>query len=124
MGRLNTIEKQKLREMYQSGQFTRPELARIFRVSRVTVDRALSGVRKPFKYDAMNIAISLDRMKEKGREIPDYTYEPLTLLTKPPEYRTLVLCPEGCGYKSTANHLLSHLVRKHQRYDLEYLLEE
>lgn len=121
MAKLSNKKKEEMREMYRSGTFTRKELAGAFSVSQRTVNNILKGVTKPFKYDAMNIAVSLDQLKEKGKEIPDWTNEPLTLLTKEPEYVKIVTCPH-CPYKTTANRLLVHLVRTHKRFDLEYLL--
>lgn len=124
MSRLNNKKKDEMREMYKSGNFTRPELARIFSVSPRTVNYTLSGIAKPFKYDAMNVAVSLDQLKEKGREIADYTCEPLTLLTKEPAYSKIVMCPQpDCRFHGPADRLLVHLIRKHHRFDLEYLLD-
>lgn len=121
MAKLSNKKKEEMREMYQSGNFTRLELSRAFSVSRQTVDNVLRNVKKPFKYDAMNIAVSLDQLKEKGKEIADWSNEPLSLLTKEPEYVKIVTCPQ-CTYKTTANKLLVHLVKHHKRFDLEYLL--
>lgn len=119
--KLNAEKRKNIIEMYQSGNFTRMELSRIFQVTRRTIDYILLGVKKPFKYDAMNKSISLDQLKDKGRDIPDMTYEPLSLLTKPSVYSKIVKCP-SCAYKATANRLLVHLIERHARFDLEYLL--
>lgn len=121
MSRLSNLKKSQIIEDYKSGRFTRDELAEIHKLSRATINRILYGIYKPFKYDAMNKAVSLDLLKSKGYEIPDMSNEPLTLLTKEPEYSKIVKCPE-CSFKATANKLLGHLVNKHARFDLEYLL--
>ena len=121
--KLNNTKREQMREMYRSGQWTRPELATIFCISLRSVNYILKDVKKPFKYDAMSIATSLDSLVEKGREPGTLETDPLTILTKEPEYVKIVKCPEkGCSFQTTANKLLVHLVRKHQRHDLEYLL--
>lgn len=108
---------------YQSGRFTRYELSVIYGVGKATIDRILHGLPKPFQHSAKpGREISLDRMKERGIEPKSSTNG---LLTAPDEYRTIVECPvDGCGVRTTAHRLLVHLIKKHQRYDLEYLLDD
>lgn len=119
--KLNEEKKKQIRESYEAGQFTRLELALANKVTTRTIDRVLKGVKKSFKYDASNVAISLDKLKEGGHEIPDYSMEPSRLLTPEVEYVKIVKCP-SCAYHTTANKLLYHLIRKHHRHDLEYLI--
>lgn len=125
IAKLSQKARQQIREDYQTGQFTRPELAAIHRVTRQTIDNVLKGVSKPFKYDAMNKAVSLDQLRSRGFDVADWSNEPLSLLTRPPQYGKVVSCPTvDCSYKGTADRLLVHLVKCHKRFDLEYLLEE
>lgn len=121
MSRVSNLKKSQIIEDYRSGNFTRDELATIYSLSRATINRILYGIKKPFRYDAMNKAVSLDSLKARGYDPPDMTNEPLTVLTKPPEYAKIVKCP-SCAYRGTVDKLLGHLIKKHARYDLEYLL--
>lgn len=123
--KLNNERKKQLREEYQSGRFTRRELARIFRVSPRTVDYVLQGVEKPFKYDGMNKAVSFDYMRSRGYDPNSTVHDPQNLLTTGQKYRTVARCPiDECGYTGRSDRLLIHLITHHNRYDLEYLLED
>lgn len=112
----NTIREGILKD-YQSGMFTRKELSLMYRVSPRSVDYVLSGIPKPFYYT--NRLLSLDYLKERGREVPMHP------LTPDPGYVTIVACPEqGCDKRYRSDRLLLHLVRAHHRHDLEYLVEQ
>lgn len=114
MAKLTETAKQKMRDMYSSGTFTRRELSTLFTVTSRTVDRTLHGLQKPFRYDALNRSVPIETIL--------YT-EPAKPLTGQAEYVKIVECPEkGCLEKMTARKLLLHLIKVHHRYDLEYLL--
>lgn len=105
----------KILEDYQTGTFTRAELAVVYGYSKRTIDRILYNQHKPFRYVSH---MSLERLKERGIEIPAKP------LTNSSEYVKIVRCPEvGCTFTGRANSLLTHLIRKHGRHDLEYLLD-
>lgn len=124
--KLTERQKIKLIEDYQSGNFTRPELAIIYRVSRQTIDNYLKGVHKPFKYDAMNKAISLDYLKEYGIEVvspPEHIMELLPGQEFEQQWTNKQYpCPH-CGQFRSARQLIPHMIKYHHRDDLEYLIE-
>lgn len=125
MPRKNKIDtiRNKVIADYRTGTFTRPELSRIYRVSRASIDTILNGVTKPISYDVLTQRkhVSLDQLKAQGREPGSYRDDPYTMIDNEPEYTRIVVCPH-CPKKYTAHNLLTHLIQVHHRHDLEYLL--
>ena len=123
LARVSKEQRMKMREMYESGQFTRSELAAIFHYSVPTINRALGDAKKKFKYDAMAIAIPFSALSREPVGPENYKYDPYTMIDKQPEFSKVVKCP-SCNYRCTVNKLLMHLINKHHRFDLEYLIND
>lgn len=112
--KISQIDHDLINQLYAQGKWTRPLLAQKFNVSVRTIDYHLRGTNKPFAthdvYDlptskrvSLNEAIIVDKQEEKAYSGIKHT------------------CPQ-CNKQLTVGLLLRHLVRKHHRYDLEYLL--
>lgn len=123
------LSEEKIKELisdYQSGNFTRRELAAIYEIAIPTVNNYLKGIHKTFKYDAMDKSISLDWLKDHGIEPTAKNVHIMELvpLHEIEEQWThnLIKCTT-CEKFYTSKKLLTHMIQYHQRHDLEYLLE-
>ena len=124
MQKISSEDAELITELYETGKMTQMQLATMFRVTDRTIRRYLKGIKKPFgDYDVMDSPgrISLDELQNKGFQ---FAGPNLVLLPEKEQWSlNKVQCP-SCTKKMVARSLLKHLIKEHQRFDLEYLTDE
>lgn len=131
--KVNETDIELIQDLYRGGYYTQQQLAQKFSVAERTIRRVVKGVDKGFHYDVYSLS------EDKRIPYDENIAQPLidlyigrrgtsktpmiSMQSKEPDYSNKkIKCP-NCDTIVTVKVLLEHLVQKHQRYDLEYLLD-